>query len=104
MRKDISAIKALMPKVMYDIVQRAMHLHGSLGMSNEMPFSSWMVTAEMLALADGPTETHKVVVARQLLKDYQPHEGLFPRGHLPTRAEAARAKYATLLDHAAAEL
>ncbi len=103
-RKDISAIKALMPKVMYDIVQRAMHLHGSLGMSNEMPFSSWMVTAEMLALADGPTETHKVVVARQVLKEYQPHDGLFPRGHLPTRAEAARAKYATLLDHAAAEL
>jgi acyl-CoA dehydrogenase len=58
-RKDISAIKAAMPKVMYDVVQRAMHLHGSLGISNEMPFSHWMVTAESLALADGPTETHK---------------------------------------------
>ena len=74
-----------------------MHLHGSLGISNEMPFSHWMVTAESLALADGPTETHKVVVARQVLKEYQPHEGLFPNGHLPTRREAARAKFAEFL-------
>ena len=82
-RKDISAIKAAMPKVLYDVVQRAMHLHGSLGISNEMPFSRWMVDAESLALADGPTETHKVVVARQVLKEYEPHDGLFPNGHLP---------------------
>jgi acyl-CoA dehydrogenase len=98
-RKDISAIKAAMPKVMYDVVQRAMHLHGSLGISNEMPFSRWMVSAESLALADGPTETHKVVVARQVLKEYHPHDGLFPNGHLPTRREAARAKFADFLEH-----
>jgi acyl-CoA dehydrogenase len=97
-RKDISAIKAAMPKVMYDIVQRSMHMHGSLGISNEMPFSRWMVSAESLALADGPTETHKVVVARQVLKEYTPHEGLFPRGHLPTRREAARQKLAAFLE------
>jgi acyl-CoA dehydrogenase len=103
-RKDISAIKALMPRVMYDVVQRSMHLHGSLGISNEMPFSQWMVAAEALALADGPTETHKVVVARQVLKEYQPHEGLFPDGHLPARREAARAKFAEFLDREAAEL
>jgi acyl-CoA dehydrogenase len=103
-RMDISAIKAAMPKVMYDVVQRAMHLHGSLGISNEMPFSQWMVGAESLALADGPTETHKVVVARQVLKQYQPHTGLFPNGHLPTRREAARAKLADFLDRQAAEL
>ena len=103
-RKDISAIKAAMPKVMYDVVQRSMHLHGSLGISSEMPFSRWMVAAEVMALADGPTETHKIVVARQLLKDYQPHEGLFPRGHLPTRTEAARAKLADFLEREAAEL
>jgi acyl-CoA dehydrogenase len=102
-RKDISAIKAAMPKVYFDVVQRSMHLHGSLGISNEMPFSAWMVGAESLALADGPTETHKVVVARQVLKEYQPHEGLFPNGHLPTRLEAARKQYADFLEREAAE-
>jgi acyl-CoA dehydrogenase len=103
-RMDISAIKAAMPKVLHDVVQRAMHLHGSLGVSNEMPFSRWMVSAEALALADGPTETHKVVVARQLLKRYQPHPGLFPNDHIPARREAARAKFADFLDRQAAEL
>jgi acyl-CoA dehydrogenase len=102
-RKDISAIKAAMPKVLYDVVQRSMHLHGSLGISNEMPFSHWMVMAESLALADGPTETHKVVVARQVLREYQPHEGLFPRGHLPTLRQAARVKLAAFLEHEAAQ-
>ncbi len=103
-RMDISAIKAAMPKVLYDVVQRAMHLHGSLGLSNEMPFSRWMVTAEALALADGPTETHKVVVARQVLKQYRPHAGLWPNAHIPSRREAARAKLAAFLEREAAEL
>jgi len=102
-RKDISAIKAAMPKVYFDVVQRSMHLHGSLGISNEMPFSAWIVGAESLALADGPTETHKIVVARQVLKEYLPHEGLFPNGHLPTRLEAARKQYADFLEREAAE-
>ena len=77
-RKDISAIKAAMPKVMFDVVQRSMHLHGSLGISNEMPFSRWMVSAEALALADGPTEVHKATLARLLMSEYAPAPGLFP--------------------------
>jgi acyl-CoA dehydrogenase len=103
-RHDISAIKAAMPKVLHDVVQRSMHLHGSLGISNEMPFSGWMVMAESLALADGPTETHKVVVARQVLRRYEAHPGLFPHGHLPTRRAAARAKLAAFIEREAAEL
>jgi acyl-CoA dehydrogenase len=98
-RKDISAIKAAMPKVLYDVVQRSMHLHGSLGISNEMPFSRWMVGAEAMALADGPTEVHKLALARDLLKGYTAHEGLFPNGHIPTRRDAARAKFADFLEH-----
>lgn len=97
-RKDISAVKVAMPEVLYNVVRRAMHLHGSLGVSNEMPFSGWMLSAEVLSLADGPTETHKVVVARQVLRDYEPHPGLFPRAHLPARREAARAKLADFLE------
>jgi acyl-CoA dehydrogenase len=98
-RKDIAAVKAAMPTVFHDVVQRAMHLHGALGISNEMPFSAMMVGAQALAIADGPTEVHKVTVARQLLKGYEPVEGLWPSGHLPTRRAAARERYAELLEH-----
>ena len=103
-RKDISAIKAAMPKVLHDVVQRSMHLHGSLGVSNEMPFSSWMLAAEVMGLADGPTENHKVVLARQLLKTYEPHEGLFPRAHLPAVRAAAREKLSDFIEHEVANL
>ncbi|MFF5261571.1 acyl-CoA dehydrogenase family protein [Actinomadura viridis] len=99
-RKDIAAVKAAMPKVLHDVVQRAMHLHGALGVSGEMPFASMLLGAQALAIADGPTEVHKITVARQLLRDREPVEGLWPSGHLPTRREEARARYAAALEHA----
>ena len=97
-RKDIAAIKALMPKVYHDIVSRALRLHGSLGLSNEMPFSAQIVESFMTSLADGPTEIHKVTVARQVLREYQAVDGLFPSGHLLTLREKALQKYAEVLE------
>ncbi|MCU1692866.1 MAG: acyl-CoA dehydrogenase [Frankiales bacterium] len=97
-RKDIAAVKALMPKVFSDVVHRAMHLHGALGVSLEMPFTTMLSRAEALAIADGPTEVHKVTVARQVLRDHTPVAGLFPSEHLPTREAAARTRLARLLE------
>ena len=103
-RKDIAAVKVAMPRVLHDVAQRALHLHGALGVSDEMPFASMMIGAEALAIAGGPTEVHKVTLATQLLKDYKPVDGLFPSGHLPTRREQVQARYAELLEHEVAEL
>ena len=47
-----------------------------------------------MGLADGPTEVHKVTVARQVLSEYQPTEGLFPTRHIPRLREEAIARYA----------
>ena len=69
-----------------------------------MPFVSMLVGAEVMAIADGPTEVHKVTVARQLLKEHQPVDTLFPSAHIPTRREAAQARLAALLEHEAAQL
>jgi acyl-CoA dehydrogenase len=90
-RKDIAAVKAAMPKLLHDIAGRALHLHGSLGLSDEMPFMNWVTESYFLALADGPTEVHKVTVARQVLRDYAPTEELFPDYHLPRVRAAAMA-------------
>lgn len=97
-RKDIAAVKVAMPKVYHDVAQRAMHLHGALGVSNEMPFAGMMVAAEVMGIADGPTEVHKVTVARQVLRDYKGVDGLWPTAHLPTRRAAARERYAEVLE------
>jgi acyl-CoA dehydrogenase len=97
-RKDIAAVKVAMPKVYHDVVQRAMHLHGALGISNEMPFSRMMVGAQVMAIADGPTEVHKITIARQVLRDYKASDGLWPSEHLPTRRAAARQRFAEILE------
>jgi acyl-CoA dehydrogenase len=102
-RRDIAAVKVAMPQVLHDVVQRAMHLHGALGVSNEMPFIKMMVAAESLGIADGATELHKMTVARRTLREYQPVSTLFPSQHLPTRRAEAQARLAERLEHAVAE-
>jgi acyl-CoA dehydrogenase len=97
-RKDIAAVKVAMPKVYHDVVQRAMHIHGALGVSNEMPFAGMMLAAEIMGIADGPTEVHKITIARQVLREYKPVDGLWPSAHIPTRRAEARARFAHLVE------
>lgn len=96
-RKDIAAVKATMPKVLHDIASSALQVHGSIGVSTEMPFVGLIVRAYQMGLADGPTEVHKVTVARQLLRDYVACEDLFPDYHRPTAAAAAAEKFRPVL-------
>ncbi|MGE0483035.1 MAG: acyl-CoA dehydrogenase family protein [Gammaproteobacteria bacterium] len=97
-RKNIAAVKAAMPGVLHDIAARALHLHGSLGISNEMPFADWVINSFHVGLADGPTEVHKITVAREVLKEFDGTEQLFPDYHLPAVEARARDLYGELLD------
>jgi acyl-CoA dehydrogenase len=88
-RADISAVKAAMPQVLHDVAARALQVHGSLGVSEEMPFGAMVLESFHMGLADGATEVHKVTLAREALKAYRPTADLFPTTHLPRlRAEA----------------
>ncbi|GAB2857277.1 acyl-CoA dehydrogenase family protein [Nocardioides pacificus] len=96
-RTDIAMCKVAMAQVKHDIIQRALHLHGSLGTTLEMPLAQWWAEVPQLALADGPTEVHRTTVAKQLLRGYEPAPGRFPTEHIPTRLAAARQKHAVVL-------
>jgi acyl-CoA dehydrogenase len=96
-RADISAVKAAMPKVLNNVASRALQIHGSLGVTNEMPFMQYVLSSLVMGLADGPTEVHKVTVARQLTSQYEPSPDVFPSRHIPRQREAALAKYADVL-------
>jgi acyl-CoA dehydrogenase len=97
-RKDIAAVKAIMPKVFHDVASRALHLHGSLGATHEMPFVEQVIQSFHMGLADGPTEVHKITVARQVLREYRATRDLFPSQHLPKLREAAIRKYADRIE------
>lgn len=97
-RKEIAAIKAATPKVLQEVVYRAMHLHGSLGMSDEIPLMYMWGDIPELGVVDGPTEVHKITVAKTVLRDYEPAPGLFPTYHTPTQREQAMQKYGHYLE------
>ncbi|BAN48536.1 acyl-CoA dehydrogenase family protein [Metapseudomonas resinovorans] len=96
-RAHIAMVKVAMAKIYYEIVRRAIHLHGSLGATFETPLAYMWNNVPTMGLADGPTEVHQVTVARELLRNYKAAEGLFPSEHLPPKIAAARDRYADIL-------
>jgi acyl-CoA dehydrogenase len=103
-RHDIAAIKVLTPQVMHDVVQRSLQVHGALGATNEMPLARMWQNAVIMGLVDGPTEVHRVTVARTLLKRGRPADGLWPSEWIPAKQEAARQKFAEHMEHEVAQL
>ena len=97
-RKDIATAKVVMPTVLHDIAWRAMQVHGALGTTNEMPFFRMIHGAAVMGLADGPTEVHKITVARQVLRDHRGTDDMWPTGWIPRKVDAARARFAHLLE------
>jgi acyl-CoA dehydrogenase len=59
-----------------------------------MPFMEQVIQSFHMGLADGPTEVHKITVARQVLREYQATTDLFPTQHIPKLREAAIRKFA----------
>jgi acyl-CoA dehydrogenase len=96
-RADISAVKAAMPHVLHDVAARALQIHGSLGVSDEMPFGAMVLESFHMGLADGATEVHKTTLARLLLKEHRPSDDLFPTMHLPKQRARAHELYDDLL-------
>ncbi len=98
-RTYISAVKAWTPKVLGDVVGRAVHVHGALGVSNEMPLHRMWAGVPVMAVVDGPTEVHKTQVARRVLKSHTPAAGPWPSEYLPEREAWARSKLGRWLEH-----
>jgi acyl-CoA dehydrogenase len=59
-----------------------------------MPFMHMVNSSLVMGIADGPTEVHKVTLAKQILKEYQPDNDLFPAYHIPKLREEAQKRFA----------
>jgi acyl-CoA dehydrogenase len=66
-RQDISMIKVVAANVVMDVLDRAIQVHGALGMSDDTPLAWMWRFSRMLRVADGPDEVHKMVIARREL-------------------------------------
>ena len=66
-RQEISMIKVVAANVVMDVLDRAIQVHGALGMSDDTPLAGMWRFWRMLRIADGPDEVHKMVIARREL-------------------------------------
>jgi alkylation response protein AidB-like acyl-CoA dehydrogenase len=95
-RTDIAAVKYTMAKVLREVSFNALHIHGSLGTTDLTPLQAMYAGAPTMGIADGVDEVHKSTVARNVLKQYRPHEGNFPTEFFPYKREKAREKFEPL--------
>jgi acyl-CoA dehydrogenase len=94
---DVALIKFYGARVLHDVIDRALQLHGSLGYSTDLPLEQMYRFARAARIYDGPDEVHRQTVARRILHEYRAPVGEIPSEYLPARRERARARFADLL-------
>lgn len=70
-RVEISSIKFHVAGVLQSVLDRAIQIHGALGMTDDTPLAHWYRHERAARIYDGPDEVHKWVVARQMLQGYR---------------------------------
>lgn len=69
-RAEISMIKFVGARVLHDVLDRSIQVHGALGFSQDSPLEGWYREARAARLYDGPDEVHRMVVARRMLRAF----------------------------------
>lgn len=67
-RTEVAMIKAVVPQMAMNIIDRSIQVHGAAGVSQDLPLSNLWIYARTLRLADGPDEVHLESVARNELR------------------------------------
>lgn len=70
-RVEISTIKFVVANMLQQVLDRAIQVHGALGMTDDTPLSYWYRHERAARIYDGPDEVHKWVVARSVLAQYR---------------------------------
>jgi alkylation response protein AidB-like acyl-CoA dehydrogenase len=69
-REEISLIKFFAADVLMNVLDRAIQVHGALGLTDDTPLATFWRNERAARIYDGPDEVHKMVVARRILKRY----------------------------------
>jgi acyl-CoA dehydrogenase len=66
----ISMIKIVAPNMALDVIDRAIQIHGAVGLSQDTPLAQMFAWQRALRLADGPDQVHMMQLGRNLAKEY----------------------------------
>ena len=67
-RVEVSLIEFYAARVLHDVIDRAVQVHGARGLTDETPLAGMLAMARGARIYDGPDEVHRMVVARRILK------------------------------------
>jgi alkylation response protein AidB-like acyl-CoA dehydrogenase len=67
---DISTIKFFVSDVLMKVIDRAIQVHGAMGITDDTLLSFWYRHERGARIYDGPDEVHKTVLAKHILKNY----------------------------------
>src|SRR5918993_578808 len=70
-RVEVSLIKFFAARVLNDVIDRAIQVHGARGLTDETPLGGMYEQARAARIYDGPDEVHKLVVSRRVLKEFR---------------------------------
>jgi alkylation response protein AidB-like acyl-CoA dehydrogenase len=74
-RVEISLIKFFAARVLGEVLDRALQVHGGLGLTDDTPLALMWRMARSGRIYDGPDEVHKAVVARRILRSFAEGDG-----------------------------
>ena len=70
-RVEISLVKFYAARVLHDVIDRAIQVHGALGLTDLTPLGAMYLVARGMRFVDGPDEVHRMVVSRHILRSYR---------------------------------
>ncbi len=74
-RIEIGTIKVVGARMLHDVIDRAIQVHGALGLTDDTPLERMYRQARFARIYDGPDEVHVATVARRLLSAYRRGDG-----------------------------
>ena len=64
----IAMIKVIAPNMAIDVIDRAIQIHGAVGLSQDTPLAHMYAYARSLRMADGPDQVHLMQLGRNLAR------------------------------------
>jgi acyl-CoA dehydrogenase len=69
-KDEVAAIKFYVAKVLSNVIDKALQVHGALGITDDTLLSFWFRHERAARIYDGPDEVHKTSLAKSILKKY----------------------------------
>lgn len=69
-RQESSMCKVFVAETVNRVLDRAIQICGAKGISRDLPLSTWFEAARAFRIYDGASEVHRMVIARQVIRQY----------------------------------